>query len=387
MNFTLLKKGLPVSISVFFFIFFIYLFSNHNLKNNYKHQVLLADSLVKGRCDLISNPLNYHDVFPVKGKLYTAFSPLPILFLTPLTMVFGTNTNQVLLSIIIGALNSAILYLILKKLKINLKNIYLIMVAFSLGTINWYASVIGTSWYFSHIIAVFCLLLSLYFIFDKKIFIAGLFFGFAFASRFPIITALPALLVLITALTVKNRLKKILTFIGGIFPGLLIIFSYNYCRFGSLWETGYTYANLVYTAYEPTPSFSLQYLPRNLYIFLFKGYDFISQFPWLNPDPQGLSIFLTSPFLIFAFKAGKNKKITLPFWTAVLSIAAVVLTYFLTGWYQFGYRFLLDFLPFLIILTALGMEKINSNLVKLSLISISIVFNALGVYWGLKLGW
>lgn len=380
------NKPILFCLLIFFLVFFIYLLSNYRLKDHYKHQTYLAYSLLKGHFDLIDYPADfYHDVFYYQEKAYTAFSPFPILFLTPLVFFFGKNIPQILISILVGALNSVVLYLILKKNNLKQQTIVLTILAFSLGTLNWYSAVIGTSWFFSHTLALFFLLLSILCLFNKKYFWCGLFFGLAFSSRYPILMSLPVIFWL-ALLNKGTRVKELFLLFGGIVPGVLIILAYNYFRFDNVLETGYQYANTVYLGGKNMPEFSPQYIPRNINIFLFKKFDFINRFPFLKPDPQGLSIFLTSPFLIYALVARKNK-FTLALWLAVFLISLVTFTYFLTGWYQFGYRFMLDFLPFLIILAALGIERSRLLSLKIFLISSSIIFNLLGVYWGLKLGW
>jgi hypothetical protein len=53
---------------------------------------------------------------------------------------------------------------------------------------------------------------------------------------------------------------------------------------------------------------------------------------------------------------------------------------------QFGYRYLLDALPYGIILVALGLAHGRRAAITL-LLQFSALSNALGVYWGEKLGW
>ena len=74
-------------------------------------------------------------------------------------------------------------------------------------------------------------------------------------------------------------------------------------------------------------------------------------------------------------------------WIAIGLIAIPIVTYFAQGWVQFGYRFLLDFAPFLLILTALGFEDTRSTKWKVLLVGVSIVANLWGKYWVSELGW
>jgi hypothetical protein len=63
-----------------------------------------------------------------------------------------------------------------------------------------------------------------------------------------------------------------------------------------------------------------------------------------------------------------------------------ILPYFAQGWVQFGYRHILDSMPYLIVLTALGIERAPTWR-SVGLVELSALANAIGVYWGRKLGW
>ncbi len=56
---------------------------------------------------------------------------------------------------------------------------------------------------------------------------------------------------------------------------------------------------------------------------------------------------------------------------------ASLLMYFNTGWYQFGYRFILDFLPFIFLLAVLAMQAVPGWREK-SLIVLSVAMNVWG---------
>jgi uncharacterized membrane protein len=64
--------------------------------------------------------------------------------------------------------------------------------------------------------------------------------------------------------------------------------------------------------------------------------------------------------------------------------------YYSQGWVQFGYRYLMDYLPFIMILTALGFEQYKSPRslwIKIALVVISVAIGFWGRYWGTRLGW
>ena len=101
---------------------------------------------------------------------------------------------------------------------------------------------------------------------------------------------------------------------------------------------------------------------------------------------EGLSILLTSPVLLYAFAASRRDPVVRLLWLASALTAAALVPYFYQGWVQFGYRYLLDALPYVIILTAMGMRD-RGFAPLLFLAESSALLNALGVYWGKKLGW
>jgi hypothetical protein len=64
--------------------------------------------------------------------------------------------------------------------------------------------------------------------------------------------------------------------------------------------------------------------------------------------------------------------------------------HFSQGWVQFGYRFSLDFVPWALVLVALGMERLRTSAavaVAFVLVGLSVAVNLWGVVWGNVLGW
>ena len=66
--------------------------------------------------------------------------------------------------------------------------------------------------------------------------VAGALIGLGLVFRNTIILAIPGLLI------IAFRSRNVLPFLGAIFPFLLVVLLYNYFRFGSVFETGYTTA-------------------------------------------------------------------------------------------------------------------------------------------------
>jgi len=107
-------------------------------------------------------------------------------------------------------------------------------------------------------------------------------------------------------------------------------------------------------------------------------------------NPWGTGLWAVSPVLLFALRLPRRSDLAL--WlAAVLSAIAVAipdLLYYNTGWGQYGYRFLLDFAPFLVLLLAMGLRRPlapPARLLFVLLFVISIASNYLGARWFLHL--
>lgn len=111
----------------------------------------------------------------------------------------------------------------------------------------------------------------------------------------------------------------------------------------------------------------------------------------LQPRADGMSLLLTSPALLLgvpALRAWGKGRIVTGAGLAILLIAIADLMHFSQGWVQFGYRFSNDFIPFLLLIVALGMDRLGGvTRLAVVLIGLSIAVNLWGVAWGHILGW
>jgi hypothetical protein len=116
--------------------------------------------------------------------------------------------------------------------------------------------------------------------------------------------------------------------------------------------------------------------------------------PLAVPRDIGMSVLMTSPaFLLIAPGLrwyGRSRLVT-GCALAILLIALVNLMHFSQGWVQFGYRFSNDFVPWALVLVALGFERIRrlrwGTPVAMALVVVAIAVNLWGVIWGGLLGW
>ena len=127
--------------------------------------------------------------------------------------------------------------------------------------------------------------------------------------------------------------------------------------------------------------FSTTHVPTNLALFLGGGYSIRDAFPWLVPSNQGQSILLTMPALLIAVGASLRERLNLVLWGAVIVTAVPVFLYYGGGGANtYGYRYAMDFVPFLVALVAIALRDRFGNLEK-ALIGLSVAFVCYGYVW------
>lgn len=356
----------------------------------YDHYLYLAQSFLVGRVDVPQIPDWYHDTVDFNNKKYLPFPPAPALAIVPFLINFPEITQQQI-SIFLGAVNAGLFFWLTKKFT-DQKTASIVAVFASLGTVAFWAAVVGTTWYLAHTVAMTFLILSLLSHFSKKHFLAGLFFALAVLCRYPI-----ALGIIFYLLEYKKDIKKLTSFLFGAIIFLPIHFGYNFLRFGSLNEMGYLNLYKMYTSQNYPYSFfrvinpesphfgylDLKNIPLHLITFLILP-PLVSEAFQITPSPFGMGLIFASPLLLLVLVPKWKNSLQRNLWIGAMAIFFAESLHYAQGWVQFSYRFMLDFLPFLIILIAI---RFKFNKLWLDLLVISMLANFWGVGWALKLGW
>ncbi len=247
---------------------------------------------------------------------------------------------------------------------------------------------------------------------------AGFVFGLAALSRLTIIFGAPFFLFVGGGGSYVRRALS--AGIGAAIP-VALVGVYNFLSTGHLFNPVYEFLFQLQfhgQGYAPSDAFYGQrewgpenplYIPLNAVImFLWPpdlmpaldgcasaGRTLLGACPYAIPSKFGMSIFLTSPaFLLIPFVAALawRQRVVLGALLAVAAIGLVNLAHFSQGWVQFGYRFSLDFAPFSLVLVTIGIAWLGRSRrgfawIAVPLVILSILVNAWGVYWGVKLGW
>ncbi len=331
------------------------------------HYVYLADAFLHGRVTLAERPPNFqeNDWTLYQGEWSVSFPPAPALLMLPFVALFGLAFNDVLFTLLLGALNVALFYQLLPRVGENVERPFpfgsgarlALTAAFGLGAPHWWLAVNGQVWFTAQIVATTFLLLTLLEVLGPgRPLWTGLWLALAALARPPILLALPALAWLLA----RKRPGKAL------WPGLiplgvtgLLMGWYNLARYGNPLDLGYGHMELeelLARRVRAHGHFSLVYLRENLVNAFTKLPTWRKQAPWLVADGWGLSLPLSAPVLLAGLRAPWREHLAQAMLLAALLVAIPNLLYYNTGYLQSSYRYALDFLPFLFVLVALGMK-------------------------------
>lgn len=312
------------------------------------------------------------------------------MLLAPWVALSPRAANPVLFTAAFGALNVALVASLLRRGLARLGTaggpglVAWLCAGFACGTAHWYAAAAGTVWHTSQVCGLsFLLLAAREALAAGRPQVCGALLGLAVACRPPLAFALPFFAPLL--LGAGRGLRSALRLIAPLGLALLLLLAYNYARFGAWTDFGYTRMDVGATLrpYLEHGLFSASHLPRNAFYAFLNLPAPIARFPFLKLDPMGNSLLFTSPFLLGALlrrPAGRWG------WSALAAAAAVLgadLLYFSTGYAQFGYRYSLDAMPFLLLLAAAGFaERAGPALAALrGLVAWSVLVNLLGMLW------
>lgn len=181
----------------------------------------------------------------------------------------------------------------------------------------------------------------------------------------------------------RARLRVAIGFAIPLLAAAAVTGWWDWVRFGSVTETGYGIAWITppLEALRDQGLFSISHVPTNLALFIGGGYGIRDTFPWLVPSNQGQSILLTMPALLIAFAVPMRERLSNVLWGAVIVTAIPVFLYYGGGGANtYGYRYAMDFVPFLVALVAVALKERFGNLEKM-LIVLSVCFVCYGYVW------
>jgi hypothetical protein len=382
------------------------------------------------------------------------FPPLPALILVPFVAIGGLATSGQVVFVGLAALDVGLCWWLLGRLPLRFWVRIAGTAFFAFGTVFWYAAQLSTTWYQAHVAAIGLAMLATGFaigadpgsvtgdppaagrhllatirrdglVVDGRQFLIGLLFGLACTARLSMLFAAPFFVLVGGGGSWWRRGWS--AGLGAAFP-VAALLVYNLITAGNVFHPAYEFLYQAEATYYPTLGYNLdwaiedpRYIPQNLGIMLFslplfapdtwpdslrlttdafcteagaaRGLFDVSC-PLAVPNDIGMSVLLTSPAYLLAIPAlvrFRTSRLVAGATIAVLLVAIVNLMHFSQGWVQFGYRFSNDFVPWAVILVALGAEvvarRVAGAVLVGGLVVASIFVNAWGVVWGNLLGW
>ncbi|HEY9721826.1 MAG TPA: hypothetical protein V6D47_07415 [Oscillatoriaceae cyanobacterium] len=405
-----------IAFALFLIGFWAYGFIDQHAHVAYAYFVPLADAMLHGHLNVVDHPSYMNELVPFRERWYVVYPPGPALVLLPFVWMWGPAMNQGSVSILLGGINLMILYFVLRGYGLEQWKRILFTLLYGFGTIFWFSAQVGTAWHIAQVLGnTFLLLALLETTAGKRAWLMGLFVGCAALSRLPTLMAFPFFLAFLlhetrrrpealgtvldpeTAHTVRfdwrepiewrRYASKVFQFGALMAVPLMFYLWYNWARFGSPFQTGYTLIpGLLQEHQYRFGFFSLHNIGRNLYALLLSNPRLVDKFPFAQPCKLGgMSILLSTPAFLWAIKARGWDWLALGGWISVVLISVPMMLHPDPGGLEFGYRYAMDFYPILLLLMLRGMGKRLTFEQGLA-IALCFLVNFWGI-WAIRTGW
>jgi hypothetical protein len=320
--------------------------------------------------------------------------PFPAIVMLPYVALAGPAANQSLVSHTVGALAAALLLLLGARLSPARREYLWLGVLAAFGTILWYLSAVGSSWFLSHAVVSVALTLGILETLGRgRPALIGAALAAAYWTRLPTILTL-AFFLPATAqrwapgglrLWRRINLSYLIWMAAPVAAAIALNGAYNWVRFGTIADVAAAVRPGIFEeAWFGRGLFHWSYIPRHLHILFAKLPVVLDHPPYLLVPLTGLAIWITTPAFVFALRAPLGRE-TVAAWAGIAAVAAMDFTFGNPGVLQFGYRFATDFYPLLFLLTVRGMRG-RVPFVAKALIAAGVAVNLWGVLWT-RWGW
>ena len=324
---------------------------SHSDYDSYTRQ---AQSWWQGQTFLPEN-VTWLELAEFNGHYYVSFPPFPSVVQFVLFPFFGLNTPDNLVNTLFGFGAFVLIYRILMRRNMSGLNASLMALLMTLGSNVFYLSLTGWVWFAAQTQGFFFSALAVFLIDSRRKAawaFAFLSVGLAFACRpFQIVYAPLLLFMLYKKLdTGQGIIRTLVRCVPYVLPLVLVgalAGVYNMVRFGSLIEFGHNY--LPEFAYEP--QFSLTYVPGN-FVEILKLPGTEETF-W--PMFIGTLFFVVNPAFVLAAVCLIRERFDAKKLIYLLCLTVhfvLTLSHRTMGGWQFGSRYLVDMLPFMLLIVA-----------------------------------
>jgi hypothetical protein len=361
--------------------------SAQNRHDGVDRMMIVAQRVLAGHLD---SPALAHtvDTAEYAGRYYIAVGPLQILAYLPFAAVPALQSNGGYLAALLVGIPTAWLSLPLARAYgAKGSTAYWIAALTAFGTLLFYTAVVGNFYYLAHVESFLALVLFLIeWAGRRRPIVLGACLALSFLARpTTLLAAIPFGISLLWQRrdSVRELAAAAIGFAVPVGAALVAYGWYDWVRFGSPLQAGYA------LTYLPQPGlaarralgvFSLEQLPENLRLAFLAPFQTIGKFPFVKADPYGLSMVLVSPALFTALWAGFRNRRAQLMWIAAALVAIPVFLYYGGGYVQYGFRYSLDFTPFVVVLVAMGSSRWSGRIERLLIVA-SIASVTYGVFW------
>lgn len=394
----------PLSIFVLFVFAVILLF---NVAGRDGQQFVdLAKSFLHLKPYFITS-VPHHDTVIFGGHQYWPLGPLPAIFLMPFVGIFSLFGHEFYQGYLQFFLSIGIFFLVFRLALLKgfqRGEAEYFACAFLFGSMYLAISFLPIYGFFAHAVTVFLILLALVEYSGRRRYgVIGCIMALVVAARLTAGIGIIFFIFDILFLSAQNVKDKTRSLSALLIPFCISVFLlgvYNAVRFGSFFEQGYSLQTLIIPDLFRSREYGLMsmiFLPANLYhafiaapLPLFRDHlTSVLQFPYVRPNPWGMSMFVTSPYLVYLFFSRFRDRISKYLLITCALVAAPIFLYYGVGYWQFGYRYALDFFPFLFLLFLVEYHKRNNvvsrgmrHLIVISCIVNLYLFLSLVLYAG-----
>ncbi len=309
------------------------------------------------------------------GRWYVSFPPFPAVLMMPFVAIWGLRFNDVWFTLVFAALNVALFYRLLRRVqeaRAEWEHAALALIL-GFGTLAFCCGIRGEVWFTAETVGVTLTLLYLHAALGARHpVLAGLAVACGAITRTPL--AFSAVFFVFEALSPdgpmnagalrdparwRKALPRLVPYALAIVAVAIPTMWANYVRFGSVSEFGHShlYANRVNQQIHQYGLFHYAFLERNLHA-AFTRLPEIQFHPLrIGFSGDGMSLFVTTPLFLYLLWPLEKPRLHRALWLTTALVAVPGFFYQNSGWFQFGFRFSLDYTPYLVLLLALGGRK------------------------------
>jgi hypothetical protein len=365
----------------------IYYLSGPDPKYPYDYTFRVAENFIHGRIGILEPPPEWLNEFVfVDGLYYSAFPLGSVLTMVPFAALKAVGFINQMPSAWIAALSAfticILLNLIVRRYELSFQRTILMPLGILFGTWMWMNLSFAGAWQLALGFAMIGQLGAIYFsVYERRPFVAGLFFALAFGNRTEVILTAPIFLYLLTrkrdgkqstsrdsrlddlsketderpgffGLPLIDDWRSIIAFCSVPFVLGCTTLLYNFVRFHSFADFGY--ARIPGVLNEPWYRygiFSIWYIPDQIWQMLFKPWESYPYFPYFRPNRFSSSILLSSPFILYSLRfLACDRPLRNASWLAIAALCLMLWTHGNSGGWQFGYRYAMVCLPWLFVI-------------------------------------